>query len=196
MYILFTGAPGSKWSSVVNHIYWSDDIDHTDYSEDRTYYHDAETPGHLELMHIGGYWDPGMEFSNTDWDGPFSGKGKRIIKSHTFAHNLNELKTHGYPIVMVYRNDFECLEWWKRCGEFAITYPNYKWFVNLNKMWDHIQKQNKDLLQFIHVNMDNINRVENNIELCDLLDIALPTNFSKHIYRDKDIQVYVYKKFA
>jgi len=52
MYILFTGAPGSKWSSVVKNIYWSDDIDHTDYSEDRTYYHDADTPGNKHLMHI------------------------------------------------------------------------------------------------------------------------------------------------
>ena len=45
MYLLFTGAPGSKWSSVVKNIYWSDDIDHTDYSEERTYWHDADTPG-------------------------------------------------------------------------------------------------------------------------------------------------------
>jgi hypothetical protein len=50
MYILFTGAPGSKWSSVVKNIYWSADIDHTDYSEARTYWHDADTPGRRHLM--------------------------------------------------------------------------------------------------------------------------------------------------
>jgi hypothetical protein len=44
-YILVTGAPGSKWSSVVKNIYWSDDIDRTDYSKDREYYHEADTPG-------------------------------------------------------------------------------------------------------------------------------------------------------
>ena len=128
MYILFTGAPGSKWSSVVKNIYWSDDIDHSDYSEARTYYHDADTPGNKHLMHIGAYFDPGMEFRPTpdNWDLPFSvyGKGKRIIKSHTFAHELGHLKDLGHPIVMVYRNDFECLEWWKLCGEFNITYPD------------------------------------------------------------------------
>ena len=82
MYILFTGAPGSKWSSVVKNIYWSDDIDHTDYSEARTYHHDADTPGRSHLMHIGAYWDPGMEFGVDEWDGPFSGTGKRIVKAH------------------------------------------------------------------------------------------------------------------
>ena len=85
MYILFTGAPGSKWSSVVKNIYWSDDIDHTDYSEARIYHHDADTPGRKHLMHIGAYWDPGMEFNIDEWDKPFTGKGKRIIKSHTFS---------------------------------------------------------------------------------------------------------------
>ena len=103
MYILFTGAPGSKWSSVVKNIYWSDDVDHTDYSEARTYRHDADTPGRSHLMHIGAYWDPGMEFRTTrdNWDLPFSGEGKRIIKSHTFAHELDHLKDLGHPIVMV-----------------------------------------------------------------------------------------------
>ena len=103
MYILFTGAPGSKWSSVVKNIYWSDDIDHTDYSEARTYHHDADTPGRSHLMHIGAYWDPGMEFGVDEWDGPFSGTGKRIVKAHTFAHQLDKLKAKGHPIVMVYR---------------------------------------------------------------------------------------------
>ena len=69
MYILFTGAPGSKWSSVVKNIYWSDDVDHTDYSEARTYRHDADTPGRSHLMHIGAYWDPGMEFRATPDNG-------------------------------------------------------------------------------------------------------------------------------
>jgi len=78
MYILFTGAPGSKWSSVVKNIYWSDDVDHTDYSEARTYHHDADTPGRSHLMHIGAYWDPGMEF-DVDRMGRtihFHGKGR------------------------------------------------------------------------------------------------------------------------
>jgi hypothetical protein len=196
MYILFTGAPGSKWSSVVKNIYWSDDIDHTDYSEERTYWHDADTPGSKQLMHTGAYWDPGMEFRATpdNWDLPFSGTGKRLIKSHTFAHELDHLKDLGHPIVMVYRNDFECMEWWKLCGEFKITYPNYQHFVNLDLMWEHIQAENKDTMQFIHDNRQKVIRVNDNAELCDLLEISLPKKeFKAHNYKEKQIQVYCYK---
>jgi len=197
MYLLFTGAPGSKWSSVVKNIYWSDDIDHTDYSEERTYWHDADTPGNKHLMHIGAYFDPGMEFRATrdNWDLPFSGTGKRIIKSHTFAHELDHLKDLGHPIVMVYRNDFECLQWWKLCGEFKITYPNYQHFINLDLMWEHIQAENRDTMQFIKDNSNKIKRVSNNIELCKMLDIKSPKGeYQKfHDYQTKGIQVYVYK---
>ena len=193
MYILFTGAPGSKWSSVVKNIYWSDDIDHTDYSEARTYYHDADTPGRSQLMHTGAYWDPGMEFDVDEWDKPFSGTGKRIVKAHTFAHNLNELKQSGHPIVMVYRNDHECLEWWKLCGEFNITYPNYQRFENLDKMWEHIQAENRDTMQFIKDNKDRITKPKDNVDLCRLLGVSFPNKGRLHNYAQRGIQIYVYK---
>jgi hypothetical protein len=197
MYILMTGAPGSKWSSVFKNIHRSEDIDQTDYTEQRTYWHDADTPGRKQLMHTGAYWDPGMEFDCKvdDWDKPFSGIGKRIIKSHTFAHQLNNLKNLGYPIVMVYRNDYECLEWWKLCGEFTITYPNYKHFENLDKMWEHIQAENRDTMQFIKDNKDRIKRARNNVELCKMLDIKSPRGEHQnlHEYQPKGIQVYVYR---
>ena len=194
MYILFTGAPGSKWSSVVKNIYWSSDLDHSDYKEQRTYWHDADTPGYKQLMHIGAYWDPGMEFENTNWDGPFSGTGKRIIKSHTFAHELNELKLSGHPIVLVHRNDFECLEWWKKCGEFQITYPDYSYFENLDVMWQHIQDENKDIMQFVKDNKDRIQSAKDNVDLCRMLKINFPDTKGRiHNYEQKDIKVYVYQ---
>jgi hypothetical protein len=165
MYILFTGAPGSKWSSVVKNIYWSEDIDHTDYSEARTYWHDADTPGRKHLMHIGAYWDPGMEFDVDDWDGPFSGTGKRIVKAHTFAHQLDKL-----------------------------TYPNYQHFENLEKMWGHIQAENKDTMQFIRDNKDRITKVKDNVDLCRLLEISFPDTKGRiHNYAQKGVEVYVYK---
>ena len=37
MYILFTGAPGSRWSSVAENIYRSPDIDQTDGNGRNTY---------------------------------------------------------------------------------------------------------------------------------------------------------------
>jgi len=191
-YILATGAPGSKWSSVIKKIYWSPDIDQSDYSFERTYWHDADTPGTKQLMHIGAYWDPGMEFEPDDWDSPFSETGIRIIKSHVFSHRLNNLKTKGYPIIMVYRNDYECLEWWKLCGEFNITYPDYSdYYKNLQNMWLEIQNQNRDILQFCKNNKDRITRVYNTEGLCRLLNIDT-RNTEPHDYRQKDIQVYVY----
>ena len=36
-YILFTGAPGSKWSGVARDIYTSKDIDQSDYKKNRIY---------------------------------------------------------------------------------------------------------------------------------------------------------------
>ena len=191
-YILATGAPGSKWSSVIKKIYWSLDIDQSDYSFERTYWHDADTPGTKQLMHIGAYWDPGMEFEPDDWDSPFKGIGIRIIKSHVFSHRLNNLKTKGYPIIMVYRNDYECLEWWKLCGEFNITYPDYSdYYKNLQNMWLEIQNQNRDILQFCKNNKDRITRVYNTEGLCRLLNIDT-RNTEPHDYSHKDIQVYVY----
>lgn len=192
-YILFTGAPGSKWSSVVKNIYWSEDINQTDYSDERTYYHDADTPGKKQLMHTGAYFDPGMEFGNQrdQWDLPFSGKGKRIIKSHCFAYNLKELKKYKQPIVMVYRNDIECYDWWKHCGEFNITYPNYEWYENLESMFGHIQEQNLGIMEFCKNNWKRIKRVNNNIELAKELEIQYLGK--EHNYKKKDIQVYVYK---
>jgi len=193
-YILFTGAPGSKWSSVVKNIYWSQDIDQSDYSDFRKYYHDADTPGNLQLMHLGAYWDPGMEFENTNWDAPFSGEGRRIVKSHTFAYNLDQLKQTQYPIVIVYRNDVECLEWWKLCGEFSITYPLYNdYYKNLDHMWQEIQRQNRSLMLFIKSHYKQLLKPSNNKELCAILSLTEPTNFVYHNYKEKDIQVYVYQ---
>ena len=193
-YILVTGAPGSKWSSVVKNIYWSDDIDRTDYSKDREYYHEADTPGEPQLMHIGAYWDPGMEFDVDNWDEPFSGQGIRIVKAHTFAHDLDRLATLGHPIVMVYRNDVECFEWWKLCGEFGITYPLYnEYYKNLDVMWQHIQQQNKDIQNFIKNNSNRIQQVDSNIALCRSLNINFQSNETGHIYKQKDIKVYVYQ---
>ncbi len=101
-YIFVAGAPGSKWSSVVKNIYYSPSIDQTDYSDSRTYYHDAS--GKMELMHLGAYFDPGMEFGKLfhrlpmydketlerDFDEAFTGEGVRIVKSHVFSNHIED----------------------------------------------------------------------------------------------------------
>lgn len=195
--IFFTGAPGSKWSSVVKNIYNSEDIDRSDYSDQRTYYHDADTPGKPQLMHIGVYWDPGMEYEPLDqdqWAAPFNGTGRRIVKSHVFAYHLDWLTQFDSPIVMVYRNDFECYDWWKLCGEFNITYPNYDpYYKNLNNMWTEIQKQNSAILNFVRHNQSRITRQYSNIDLCHALGLSNVGISSTQDYKEKDITVYVYK---
>ena len=205
-YIIFTGAPGSKWSAVVKNIYWSSDLDHSDYSKERLYYHDADTPGTKQLMHFGAYWDPGMEFEPTEWDLPFTLETrwvqrfypdlKRIIKSHVFAYELDRLKD-SHPLVMVYRNDVECIEWWKKCGHFNITYPNYTpYYKDLDNMWDEIQKQNRAIMQFVKTNWEKIHQPENNVSLCRILNLESPNDMYSttfHNYKEKDIKVYVYK---
>ena len=159
-YIFVAGAPGSKWSSVVKNIYWSTDIDHTDYSEERTYWHDA--PGQLELMHTGAYFDPGMEFSLPEdleshsresleqiFDSAFSGTGIRIIKSHMFSIHLDFIKSTwpDCPIVLVHRDDDACLGWWVKCGHFNITYPSYDYyFRDFKTMAQRIQEQNDGIV--------------------------------------------------
>jgi hypothetical protein len=201
-YIFVAGAPGSKWSSVVKNIYWSPDIDHTDYSEQRTYYHDAT--GEHQLMHLGAYWDPGMEFGDwflhlnehspeeceAEFDRPFSGTGVRIIKSHVFCHHIDWIKKTwpDCPIVLVDRANDACLGWWVRCGEFAITYPNYlPYYHNLRHMARMITDQNRDLraAQLQH----QYQRPDTNFKLASLLGIAPPTNTMTQDYLVNDIKV-------
>lgn len=161
-YIFVAGAPGSKWSSVVKNIYHSADIDRSDYSDARTYYHNAS--GEHQLMHMGAYFDPGMEFDlsaqmNLEsreslealFDSAFApdSSGIRIIKSHIFCNNIDFIRKTWpeCPIVLVHRNDDACLGWWVKCGHFDITYPLYHdYYKDLKTMAVIIQQQNKDLL--------------------------------------------------
>lgn len=190
-YILMTGAPGSKWSLVAKSIYWSRDLDHSDYKEERTY--NSPNP-HGPANHIGAYWDPGMEFDVDEWNKPFSGKGIRLIKSHCFAHDLNRLKDLGYPIVMVYRNDYESMIHWLKAGGFNISYPNYgPYYKNNSNMWTQIQRQNRDIMDFVWNNKERIKEVENNYLLCQELGITNAGTGELTGYFLKDIKVYVYQ---
>jgi hypothetical protein len=155
-YIFIAGAPGSKWSSVSKNIYFSASIDRSDASPEREYYHDA--PGTLQLMHMGAYFDPGMEFDlpadittltraelEKVFDSAFTGEGVRIIKSHIFCDHIDYLKDlwPDSPVVLVHREDDACLGWWVKCGHFNITYPRYEqYYVDLKRMAFLIHRQN------------------------------------------------------
>jgi len=203
-YIFMTGAPGSKWSSVSKNIYYSSDIDRTDYSDARTYYHDAS--GTMQLMHMGAYFDPGMEFGGffdqidrytreqceAEFDRPFTGTGVRIIKSHVFAHNIDFLKDH-WPecsIVLVQRPDDACLGWWVKCGHFTITYPLYdQYYQNLRAMSQIIPTQNRAIQTAIWRYKGYV--VNSNRELAKALNIQHPPAEYEQNYGADDIRVTV-----
>lgn len=204
-YIFVAGAPGSKWSSVVKNIYYSPSIDNSDYSEERTYYHDAS--GTMQLMHLGAYFDPGMEFELPEsmslltkkhaeqiFDNPFSGEGVRIIKSHIFCDqaNIEYLREQWpeCPIVLVHRSSDSCLGWWVKCGHFNITYPKYdKYYKDLREMSKIIERQNNGIMWA----NDRLkpHRVYNNTRLALLLGIKQPPDEYKQSYIENDIEVSV-----
>ena len=203
-YIFVAGAPGSKWSSVVKNIYYSDSIDRSDYSEDRLYYHDAS--GKLELMHLGAYFDPGMECNIPEnlneytraeleamFDTPFDkdSSGIRIIKSHIFSNHIDFLRRTfpEIPIVLVHRPDDACLGWWVKCGHFDITYPLYhSYYKDLRTMAGIIKQQNTGI---VNATLTYPGKVPyDNKELCELLGIEPPENYGQ-VYEYADVKVVV-----
>lgn len=205
-YIFVAGAPGSKWSSVCKNIYFSDSIDRSDASKDREYWHDADG-GKMHLMHIGAYFDPGMEFGDwfdeldkhtkeeceAEFDKPFSGDGVRIVKSHVFAHHIDFLKENwpDSPVVLVHRDNDACLGWWVRCGHYNITYPLYhKYYKNLREMGNIINAQNKDIMDAWH-RSDVVKLPQTNVELADALGIDEPPEPYRQNYVNKNVRVKV-----
>lgn len=162
-YIFFTGAPGSRWSGVsqVFRDTW-DNIDNTDLVPEKTYKHP------LYKGHVGNYYGPGMlngtwldQYlgSKQEWrkeiDQSFTGsKPVKLILSHHFAYWLKEL-IETFPsskLVLCYRTDQECFDWWHNAGGWDISYPSYSWYQNDTKMMNEIQKQNTAILDFINKN--------------------------------------------
>ena len=203
-YIFVAGAPGSKWSSVVKNIYYSSSIDRSDYSDARTYYHDAS--GSLELMHLGAYFDPGMEFGGffhrlqehgwfeceTEFNRPFSGTGVRIIKSHVFADNIDYIKRTwpDCPVVLVHRPDDACLGWWVKCGEFKITYPLYRdYYRDLREMAAAIARENCGNRQAARDYPGQV--AETNRQLARIIGIQAPADNYYQDYIASDIKVTV-----
>jgi hypothetical protein len=202
-YIFVAGAPGSKWSSVVKNIYYSNNVDRSDDNTQRSYAHPGAYAG--QPMHLGSYFDPGMEFGSwfdqldqhtkseceAEFDRPFLGTGVRIIKSHMFMHHVGFLKKTwpDSPIVLVHRGDDACLGWWVRCGGFDITYPDYnKYYKDLAFMADEITRQNADMRPY----WDRGSAVYNNHELCDRLKLSYPPSEYQQNYADHKVRVKVY----
>ena len=204
-YIFIAGAPGSKWSSVSKNIRASASIAKSDYSDERTYWHDAS--GSLQLMHSGAYWDPGMEFGeefdelNTltkdkceaEFDRPFDPTCSKIkiIKSHVFCNHLDFIKNTwpDCPIILVHRTDDSCLGWWVKCGQFDITYPLYhSYYSNLRTMANIIKNQNDGIATFSKQN--SCTTMLNNAQVCNELQLLVPGQ--EQIYLNDDVEVQIY----
>ena len=158
----------------------------------------------MHLMHLGAYFDPGMEFGDffdkidqysveeceREFDRPFSGSGVRIIKSHVFCHQVDFIKRNwpDCPVVLVHRSNDACLGWWVRCGHFDITYPDYQgYYQNLATMARMIDHQNHDLLAAWQ--RWRPLAVEDNHHLCDYLGIQYPPLEYRQNYDMKGITV-------
>ena len=203
-YIFVSGAPGSKWSSVVKNIYYSPSVDSSDAAPHREYYHDAS--GVYQLMHMGVYWGPAMEFGNwfeqldqyskehneQEFDRPFSGQGVRIIKSHVFGYHLDYIKQTwpDCPIVLIDRTDDACLGWWVKCGEFNISYPAYRdYYKDLRQMAQCIFRENEGNRR--GVRQWPATEVHTNLQLSRLLNLTDPPAGYYQDYSASDIKVTV-----
>jgi hypothetical protein len=201
-YIFVAGAPGSKWSSVVKNIYYSPDVDRSDDSLQRNYAHTEAYAG--APMHLGSYFDPGMEFGTwfdrldqytkqeceDEFDRPFSGTGVRIIKSHMFMYHVGYLKKHwpDSPVILVHRGDDACLGWWVRCGGFDISYPDYRpHYKNIENMYQEIITQNKAMRPY----WDLASFVYDNHQLCDKLGLQYPDKEYHQLYAEHKVRVKV-----
>jgi hypothetical protein len=198
-----TGAPGSKWSSVVKNIYYSDSIDRSDDTADRSYAHHTQYAG--APMHLGAYFDPGMEFGDwfdqlssysitaceQEFNRPFSGAGTRIVKSHEFANHLDFLQNSwpSTPMVLVHRSTDACLGWWLRCGGFDISYPDYRpYYRDIPTITQHIERQNANIEQAWQ--LPGI-EVFDNQQLASVLNIKQPPAEYQQNYPAADIRVKV-----
>lgn len=202
-YIFVVGAPGSKWSSVVKNIYYSPDIDRSDFTNNRTYIGNSES---ANPNHLGAYFDPGMEFGTefdhieeyskekceAMFDEPFKGKGTRIIKSHVLSHKINFIRKTwpDCPLVLVHRPDDSCLGWWIMCGGFDISYPNYKnYYKDIPTITDHIKNQNQAIIEAME-NYPGIFSYDNRATCLNLF-IQYPPEEYRQNYSEDDIRVKV-----
>jgi hypothetical protein len=157
-------------------------------------------------MHLGAYYDPGMEFGKmfhrlpmydratleADFDEPFTGTGVRIVKSHVFSNHIDYIKKTwpDCPVVLVHRPDDACLGWWVKCGHFDITYPKYDdYYVNLRTMAVKIKEQNAGIIN-ASLKYPGEHPLTNQ-QLARMLGIEVPPEEYQQNYGASDVRVTV-----
>jgi len=158
--IFFAGAPGSRWSGV-SQVFRDTlpNIDNSDLTSDRTYSHPVYSG------HVGNYYGPGMQFGQwlehtigtpAQWKEEIeksysNNSNTKLILSHHFCYRLDELAA-TFPnsyVVLCYREDQDCYDWWHEAGGWNITHPDYSWYDNNEKMFSEITAQNAGILEFV-----------------------------------------------
>ena len=148
--IFMIGAPGSRWSGIAQNLEDGLKLNTTDQTTERNYAHHAFS-GH-KGVYFGTGWEYDTCLSKTNLDAPFEHThGTRILKSHEWAYQLDEI-VERYPddwIVLVYRPELACQAWWHEAGGFEIKYPDYKpYYKNPINMLYEIQSMNAAMLKF------------------------------------------------
>jgi len=159
--LFFAGTPGSRWSSVSQQIAKVSGTNRSDETAARDFQH-SKFSGHKGM-----YFGPGMELgqrfhelsqiSDSEiWNevdrayGEAQPGGTRIVKCHQFATQLDHI-AERFPqnrLMMVYRPDDVCYDWWMTIGGFEIKYPRYDWYENPAQMKKHIANENRHILAF------------------------------------------------
>ena len=183
--IFMIGAPGSRWSGIAQNI--EDNIpgfNVSDRTQQRQYSHHAFS-GHLGI-YFGTGWENDTSLDQENLDLGFENvNGTRILKSHEWAYQLDEIKQR-YPddwIMLVYRPEMSCYSWWHEAGGFTIKYPDYRpYYQDSVKMLNEIMRMNQSIFKFSqkhnlvwqHISADWIEenfgkRIEPSVKLPDTL---------------------------
>lgn len=167
--IWFTGVPGSRWSGVHRLLINAcDDIDRTDETPDRRFYHKNADPHNPMNGHSGAYWGPGMgcgehwqeltklgkERIQLDIDSVFHGEGRRVIKNHYLNRHYNlDYIWENFPsdeLFLVYRESQKSFAWWCEVMDFTEDHwPDYRpGYKNYDYMHNCIRYENAYMLDF------------------------------------------------
>lgn len=93
-------------------------------------------------------------------------------------------------IILVYRSNKKCFDWWKEAGGFNISYPSYAWYKDDSTMKEQIALQNKHISEFVKQHKLEWN-ITDNFHLCERLGIGIPFDNAYQRYVDDDTKVAV-----
>jgi hypothetical protein len=214
--IFATGAPGSKWSGLLNALSFHEKLNNEDKADHRQYfiYYNLENTKEVLRMgwHFGVYFGPDNEYGHKfddmskltkeeivrEFARPYdTWEGIKMIKSHWFAYNLDTI-TKYFPkakIILVWAPDDSCFEWWSHLGGWDITFPVYTWYKDDERMQQKIKLENAFILKFIFEK--NLKIIKGGIkDVCSMLELDSkeasfvyfePNSLSKNISRSNEL---------